>query len=144
MGDRAVVIFCRKGSTPAVGDKNQQHSGFSPSVYLHWDGHRVADLLKLAAPRMRRGDESYSCARFIGVCHENIGGNLSLGVHNGPGTISDVGGGSPGDAGTFLVDVTTWRVRCFDGYGFATTLPEVKDADGNVEYDLGLYVVVPA
>ena len=78
MGERALVVF-------ANGEE------VSPAVYLHWHGEVVPQLLKLAAAVMagdpnsyqnppRIGDVSYSAARFVGVCHDNIDGNLSLGL----------------------------------------------------------------
>ena len=43
MGDRAVVVF---------KDKEVHEI----AVYLHWDGYRVEELIRGAAPRMRAGD----------------------------------------------------------------------------------------
>jgi len=79
MGERALVVFTN-------GEE------VSPAVYLHWHGEVVPQLLKLAATVMagdpksgyqnapRIGDVSYSAARFVGVCHSVIDGNLSLGL----------------------------------------------------------------
>lgn len=69
MGDRALVQF---------KDNNE----VSPVVYLHWDGSEVKDWLQELRELMgdRFSDVSYTCARFIGVCHSHIKGNLSLGV----------------------------------------------------------------
>src|SRR5262245_37720089 len=72
MGDRALVIFT-----------DQQE--VSPTVYLHWDGSLVPQLLDKLEQLMasRRGDCQYACARFIGLCHLlNPESNLSLGVFN--------------------------------------------------------------
>lgn len=66
MGDRAVVVF---RSSQEVHDV---------AVYLHWDGCRVEELIRGAAPRMRAGDTSYAAARFIGRCHEQIEGPSAL------------------------------------------------------------------
>lgn len=69
MGDRAIVRF------PAT-----YGTGSGVEVYLHWNGSDALDWLKQAAPRMRKGDASYAAARFIGFCHDQIEGGLSLGV----------------------------------------------------------------
>lgn len=69
MGDRAIVRF-------------EGQMGKSPDVYLHWHGSAVPALLEGAASRMRRNDPTYACARFIGHCHTQIDGALSLGVAN--------------------------------------------------------------
>ena len=53
MGDRALVVF-----------KDRQLHEIA--VYLPWDGYRVEELIRGAAPRMRAGDASYAAARFIG------------------------------------------------------------------------------
>lgn len=108
MGDRAVVIFHDDGGE------------MSPCAYLHSHGSRVEALLRSALPRMRTGDASYSCARFIGECAMNIGGNLGLGVFNSPETIAEVREKefSHGDAGVFLVSVVSWSVIALNGYGF--------------------------
>ena len=109
MGDRALIVF------------HDDDGEVSPTVYLHWNGEDVQNMLEAALPRMRKGDVSYSCARFIGECHARLNGNTSLGVFNTTVPLegckqSDF---SPGDAGVFLVDVNTWRVEAFNGYGFA-------------------------
>ena len=51
-------------------------------IYLHWNGSReqVIDVVKAAAPRMRKGDVSYATARLIGEFHDRMSGGLSLGV----------------------------------------------------------------
>lgn len=107
MGDRAIVVF-------------RDADSVSPGVYLHWDGYRAYDLLRAAAPRMRKGDAGYSAARFAGVCHEHIAGNLSLGLLPPPrGTTPDLlADYSHGDAGVFLVDVDTGDITCYGGYGW--------------------------
>lgn len=115
MGDRALVIFKN-------GDE------LSPVTYLHWHGSTVETLLKKTRARMdgRAGDLSYTAARFVGVCHENISGNLSLGIWNSPGkgasglAIATGENYSHGDAGVFIVDVSgeEWEAEAFHGYGF--------------------------
>jgi hypothetical protein len=116
MGDRAIVIF----------HSPKDHS-VSPAVYLHSHAGLLLNLLEGALPRMRTGDAGYSCARFIGICHDEIPGNASLGVYNVPGTAADAAERHKpaeydrlmaaarridyGDRGVFLVDVDRWRVE---------------------------------
>ncbi len=127
MGDRAIVVFYEK--------HRDNEYRFSPGVYLHWGGSEVHSLLQEALPRMRRGDASYSAARFCGVCHENIDGNLSLGLLPAPSSWEEATSESysHGDAGVFLVDVQTWVVRCFNGYGFEPL--GAADAVGALQLD---------
>src|SRR6516164_4806380 len=107
MGDRAVVVF----------KDNEVHE---IAVYLHWDGYRVEELIRGAAPRMRAGDASYAAARFIGHCHEQIEGALSLGVYGlSPQQMQDIATGHAGrlghgDNGVWLVDVCTAELTHFD------------------------------
>lgn len=103
MGNRAVVIFHVAGKS------------FSPATYLHWHGSAVPQLLEEAhnVMRGRGGDLSYTVARFIGVCHSRISGNLSLGCFNITAkSIDDLNDHCPGDAGVFAVDISknTWVV----------------------------------
>ena len=58
MGDRALVIF---------HDKYR----ISPSVYLHWHGNAMPEILRELAEYMkgRYGDAQYAAARFTGLCH---------------------------------------------------------------------------
>lgn len=112
MGDRAVIIF---------HDKGRQR--YSPTIYLHWAGHRVGELVAKLKERMadRLNDVDYAAARFVGLAHESIEGALSLGIWDKPTDFEDepeyLTAFSHGDAGTFLVDVSTWDVRTFGGYG---------------------------
>ena len=119
MGDRALVIF--------------EHNGdVSPVVYLHWSGNRVPAILQTLKERMcdREGDVSYATARFIGICHEAIDGNLSLGVWNLPvetlvavntrGLSSEadkeLADYSHGDAGVVVVDAKDFSFEAYGGY----------------------------
>lgn len=106
MGDRAIVVF-RDGDD------------FSPCVYLHWNGMEVPKWLENAVPRMRNGEVGYSAARFCGVCHEKIDGNCALGILPPPKDMQEATSDdfSHGDAGVFIVDVNTWEVRNYNGYG---------------------------
>ena len=103
MGDRALVQF---------KDNNE----VSPVVYLHWDGSEVKDWLQELRELMgdRFSDVSYTCARFIGVCHSHIKGNLSLGVFTQTTELKQTD--SHGDAGCLVVDVETGKVECSGGY----------------------------
>jgi len=51
-------------------------------VYIHWmgDHDQVIEMVKRAAPVMRRTNSSYAMARLIGTYHVEIDGGLSLGV----------------------------------------------------------------
>jgi hypothetical protein len=79
MGDRASVIFF---------DKVQ----VSPVIYLHWHGSRVPDWIEelrcLMAERL--WDAPYAAARFVGVCHNHIPGNLSLAIRSSNLSLSDL------------------------------------------------------
>lgn len=114
MGDRA-VIFCKSDADKMI----------SPAIYLHWSGSRVGQYLKDAAPRMRKGDISYATARLIGILHEKIDGNLSLGVFSVhfdfadyKKQLSELKEYSQGDAGVFTVDIDTGKVEHIDGTGY--------------------------
>lgn len=111
MGDRASVIFF---------DKSQ----VSPVVYLHWHGSRVPDWIEelrcLMADRL--WDANYAAARFVGICHNHVPGNLSLGISsctlklpdlNRPSTFDRL---SPGDAGLVIVNAGDFTWRAYAGY----------------------------
>lgn len=110
MGDRAIIVV-----------KSDQE--IAPcAVYLHWSGAAALDLVQTAIERMkgREGDVSYATARLIGICHEHVEGNLSLGVISAPsarnvltGKLDDY---SHGDAGVIVWDCGTNVVQAFAGY----------------------------
>ena len=104
MGDRALVQF-------TDGDE------VSPVIYLHWSGSEVAGYLKELAELMRgrEGDVNYAAARFVGICHNHIEGNLSLGMWNQVEKLT--ADDSHGDAGCFVVNVDTWNIEAMGGYG---------------------------
>lgn len=147
MGDCAIVIF-----------HSRKRRTVSPGVYLHMHAGVVVALLETALPDMRTNDAEYSCARFIGHCHELIPPNTGLGVSNLPGTASDVAARRTpehyrrlmseaqqfdwGGRGIFLVDVDRWRVRhagsrdcpygdIGDGFGLQET--DLKSVRGVVQ-----------
>jgi hypothetical protein len=111
MGDRATVIFF-------------DDQILSPMVYLHWHGRVVPELLQLLRVRMtgRTGDASYAAARFVGICHERIEGNLSLGIQSNHFTRSvlkhrpTLESVSPGNAGLVIVDTRDFTWRAYGGY----------------------------
>lgn len=116
MSDCAIVIF-----------HSRQQREVSPAVYLHMHGGCVLAFLEISLSSMRTGDAGYSCARFVGVCHEAITPNTGLGLHNLPGTATDVAARRTtehfdrllsvarkfdwGGRGIFLVDVDKWQVE---------------------------------
>ncbi len=102
MGDRVTVVFTGQGGLI-----------FSPGVYAHWRGNSLRDDLKAAAPRMTRGDQDYSAARFCGYLHTQIPGNEYLGLRQPPPpeatgwTREKWWDWGPGDRGVVLVDTKT-------------------------------------
>ena len=95
MGDRAVVVF------------KTDDNDVSPAVYLHWNGSDVADWLKELATLMgdRKDDVGYAAARFCGICHSHISGELGLGLlDDGRSFVADPKGTSHGDQGVFIVN----------------------------------------
>jgi hypothetical protein len=101
MGDRALIQF------------EDSKGEVSPVVYLHWHGdvalEYIDELKSLMADRT--DDVPYATARFIGICHSHIDGNLSLGVWNQPERLT--ADDSHGDNGCFLVHVDTWLIERF-------------------------------
>lgn len=116
MGDRAIVVFT---------DDNCEGE-YSPGVYVHNSGYRIAELIREFAPAMRRGDAGYSAARFCGELHECIPGKLGLGLVPGPGkpqSYDDWKKYSHGDAGVFVVNVSNGDVATYGGYGQPFVVP---------------------
>jgi hypothetical protein len=117
MGDRALIVM----HSPT---KNR----ISPVCSLHWGGKTVGDLLEKTCARMtgRAGDPSYSFARLVGIAHEGIEGNLSLGVwclknQDYEAALNEIHSDdfTHLDAGVFIVNVddSEWVVECWGGYG---------------------------
>lgn len=113
MGDRALIVFTEE---EIIDGKKETR--FSPVTYLHQSGYQVTKLLGKTREVMesRGADINYAPARFVGVCHEHIGGNLSLGVWNLPDgfatwTDAEKIDYSHGDHGLFVVDVETWKFK---------------------------------
>jgi hypothetical protein len=111
MGNRALVMFY---------DENR----ISPTVYLHWSGDKVPEMLAELAEYMkgRYGDAEYAAARFTGLCHNLISGNLSLGIWSNElkkddltniGMLRDM---SAGDAGVVIVNTDDFTWQAYGGY----------------------------
>ena len=69
------------GNRATIEVKDHQES--APCyIYIHWmgDQDQVIEMVKRAAPVMRRTDANYAMARLIGNYHVEIDGGLSLGV----------------------------------------------------------------
>lgn len=111
MGDRACVIFF-------------DPIRVSPTVYLHWHGSAVPAWLDELKQLMtgRFSDAAYAAARFVGICHDNIGGNLSLGITTNGLTQADLRRKvrmeqeSPGNAGVVVVDTSDFSWQAYGGY----------------------------
>jgi hypothetical protein len=124
MGNRALVIFYDRDRV-------------SPSVYLHWCGGEVPNWLEELKRLMqgRYGDAEYAAARFIGICHAKIEGNLSLGVISNRLTLADMKrkakleDASHGDSGVVVVNTADFTWKAYAGY-LAEHLPKDKP-DGN-------------
>jgi hypothetical protein len=110
MGNRACIVFYDRNCV-------------SPTVYLHWHGDTVPAWLDRLKTLMegRFGDASYAAARFVGICHTNIDGNLSLGLLSNDLSLSDIldrgrmEGESPGNAGMVVVDTSDFTWKAFGG-----------------------------
>jgi hypothetical protein len=111
MGNRACIIFF-------------DATCVSPTVYLHWHGNSVLGWLDQLSTIMRGryGDASYAAARFVGLCHESIDGNLSLGISSNAFSLPEVRSrqymedSSPGNAGVVVVDTSDFSWHAYGGY----------------------------
>ena len=111
MGNRAAIVFFDR-------------SRVSPTVYLHWHGNAVPGWLDQLSVLMRGryDDATYAAARFVGICHANIEGNLSLGISSNDFSLSQVRSeacmedASPGNAGLVVVDTSDFSWRAYGGY----------------------------
>ena len=110
MGNRASILFFDQFRV-------------SPTVYLHWHGDAVPDWLILLKRLMddRTNDAAYAAARFVGLCHCRIDGNLSLGIQSNVLTSADLKNPdrmielSPGNAGLVVVDTRDFRWKAYGG-----------------------------
>ena len=116
MGDRAILILVNR----TTGDVGAE-------VYLHWNGRRVPLLITSLASLMadRKGDVAYATARLIGIAHNMMPGNLSIGVSlTQPALVSAIRRRdndflcdySPGDAGLVVIDADTFTWEAHEGY----------------------------
>jgi hypothetical protein len=111
MGNRACVIF-------------HDSTRISPTVYLHWHGDSVPAWLEQLKHLMkgRFDDPEYAAARFVGICHQQIKGNMSLGVYSNrltPAELNDercIEAQSPGNAGIVVVDTRDFTWKAYGGY----------------------------
>jgi hypothetical protein len=111
MGNRACIVFFDRTEV-------------SPTVYLHWHGDAVPDLLDQLKVLMngRFSDAAYAAARFVGVCHAHIEGNLSLGISSNGLSLADIRNKdrvedhSPGNAGIVVVDTGDFTWKAYGGY----------------------------
>ena len=111
MGNRACIVFF-------------DHSDVSPTVYLHWHTNAVPAWLAQLRDRMhgRFSDAAYAAARFVGICHADIDGNLSLGISSNDLSPADVRSKdrmdelSPGDAGFVVVNNRDFTWVAYGGY----------------------------
>jgi hypothetical protein len=113
MGDRALVIVHNKGKTE-----------YSPVLYLHWHAPQVQNYVNRLKEVMqgRTDDVSYAFARLVGIAHNDVDGNLSLGVWDKGSDFKDdekyLKELSHGDGGVYLVDASDFSIRAgFGGYG---------------------------
>ncbi len=101
MGNRAVIALKDNAEAGFAGD--------DIGIYLHWNGSpdQVEEYLKIARARMddRMGDIEYSKARLVGIIHDEIGGNLSLGLDLCKYLDTD-----NGNNGTYVVNMKTLRI----------------------------------
>jgi hypothetical protein len=110
MGNRACIVFFDRNSV-------------SPTVYLHWHGNAVLAWLEQLKVLMtgRTSDAAYAAARFVGICHTDIEGNLSLGISSNDISLVDIRredrmeDHSPGNAGIVVVDTSDFTWKAYGG-----------------------------
>jgi hypothetical protein len=119
MGDRVLVLFT---------DDSKE---LSPAIYMHWGGDSAARFITEAQPLLRHGDASYAAARFCGFCHDAHRSALGLGLLNAPTEKNpDWEKFSHGDAGVYVVNVSTGFVLAYGGYGVGFKLDPANFAHG--------------
>lgn len=107
MGDRALIQF-------------EQGPQRSPAIYVHWLGSRVPAILARLELQMegRSDDLNYVAARCVQVICDMMPDEpqLSVGIWNQ--RIKLRKSDSQGDAGCFVVDISTvpWTIERFGGY----------------------------
>jgi hypothetical protein len=111
MGNRACVIF-------------YDSRRISSTVYLHWHGESVPAWLEQLKHLMNRrfDDAAYAAARFVGISHQRIECNMSLGVLSNGLTLAEIHdesrmqAESPGNAGIVAVDTRDFTWKAYGGY----------------------------
>lgn len=117
MGNRALVCF-------------KDQDVITPAVYVHWCNNQVPQYIAALKRRMegRFGDAPYACARFCGMMHNRIKGNLSLGImshditlsdsvnDNQPKVLAKLRDASHGNAGFVIVDTKDFTWKAYGGY----------------------------
>ena len=123
MGDRALIQIVRHNTS------SNQEPEFSPVCYLHHAGCDAADYIRELSDRMvnRDGDCGYAFARLIGIAHNHTPGNMSLGAWNADGILKAED--THGDAGIYIVDCTTWKVKAMGGYGKSFNAREDRELE---------------
>lgn len=111
MGDRALVIL-------------KSGKEYSPVMYLHWHAPQVQNYAnRLKEVMESRGEDlSYAFARLLGIAHNDIDGNLSLGCWGLPEGFSEnddkfLNDMSHGDGGIYVIDLKDYRIATYAGYG---------------------------
>jgi hypothetical protein len=111
MGDRALVIL-------------KDGTDYSPVMYLHWHAPQVQNYVNRLKEVMvgREGDIQYGFARLVGIAHNDIQGNLSLGCWSLPEDFSETDEAmlkkmSHGDGGIYVVDLKDYSITTYAGYG---------------------------
>jgi hypothetical protein len=117
MGDRALVIL-------------KSGTNYSPVMYLHWHAPQVQHYVnRLKEVMESRGEDlNYAFARLLGVVHNDIDGNLSLGCWNLPKGFSERNTDllldmSHGDGGIYVVDLKDYAIATYAGYGLERQNP---------------------
>jgi hypothetical protein len=111
MGDRALVIL-------------KSGTDYSPVMYLHWHAPQVRNYVNRLKEVMegRGNDLNYAFARLLGIVHNDIDGNLSLGCWNLPDGFSETDSKmlrelSQGDGGIYVIDLKDYAIATHAGYG---------------------------
>lgn len=96
MGDRATISIIQHRPD------SDEHS---PVLYLHWNGSYALDLIREAAPGMRKGDVSYAFARLVGHAHTVTSPGSALGMGVWSHDWDNDGVPDVGDNGHFTIDI---------------------------------------
>lgn len=111
MGDRALVIL-------------KDDDTYSPVMYLHWHAPQVQNYINRLKEVMegRGNDVHYAFARLLGIAHNDIDGNLSLGCWNLPKGFNERDTDflldmSHGDGGIYVISLKDYSIDTYAGYG---------------------------